>query len=349
MPKYWKISNRSLESGIPSSGSKGGITYWVSDGGPLDQPESWTKASANQFKTLLLGAVDQFPNLEHGNHENQSQVALFVHGYNVDWKDAARRYEKLCGDLFNGGQNLGICVSFDWPSCGSILGYLPDRAHARECAADLADVLSDLFEILRERQLAVENDTADACKAKVALIGHSMGNYLTQKALSTVWTRKNQPLSVSLINQLVMVAADVDNDLFEPTGSDSTDGNAVANLSYRVTALYSGRDAVLGASAGLKHFGTRRLGRSGLSGRPPGAGNPSTEKDNVWDLDCSSFFPGNVDGMAIHSAYFETSEVILLMADLLRGIDRSVLTTLGRTTGSAWPPASINTSSADAE
>ena len=58
-------------------------------------------------------------------------------------------------------------------------------------------------------------DPANACKAKISVIAHSMGNYLVQKAMAAAWTRKNQPLLVSLINQLVMVAADVDNDLFD--------------------------------------------------------------------------------------------------------------------------------------
>jgi len=88
---------------------------------------------------------------------------------------------------------------------------------------------------------------------------------------------------------------------------------------------------VLGASAGLKHFGTRRLGRSGLALRPP------TGKDNVWDVDCSSFFPSSVGGMSIHSAYFDNKGTLALMRETLRGLDRSVLDTLGRTQGSAWP------------
>jgi len=51
--------------------------------------------------------------------------------------------------------------------------------------------------------------------------------------------------------------------------ADNHDGAAVVNLTYRTTALYSRRDAVSGASAGLKHFGTRRLGRSDLATDPP--------------------------------------------------------------------------------
>jgi Alpha/beta hydrolase of unknown function (DUF900) len=96
-----------------------------------------------------------------------------------------------------------------------------------------------------------------------------MGNYLLQKAMAAAWTRKNQPLLVTLVNQLLMVAADVDNSLFDTGAPDNDDGAAMANLTYRVTALYSGRDAVLGASAELKHFGARRLARSGLATRPP--------------------------------------------------------------------------------
>ena len=53
---------------------------------------------------------------------------------------------------------------------------------------------------------------------------------------------------------VLMLGADVSNDLFDAGAADNHDGAAVANLTYRITALYSGRDAVLGASAGLKHF-----------------------------------------------------------------------------------------------
>jgi len=161
-----------------------------------------------------------------------------------------------------------------------------------------------------------------------------MGNYVVQKAMAAAWTRKNQPLLVSLINQLVMVAADVDSDLFDLGAPDNNDGNAVANLTYRITALYSGRDSVLGASAGLKHFGMRRLGRSGLSHRSPLA-DPSSPTDNVWDVDCSSFFNPNVQD--IHGAYFLTDGTLNLMRYVLRGLDRGVLETLGYTKGTAWP------------
>jgi esterase/lipase superfamily enzyme len=332
MPKYWRISDRAIVNGLPT-GDQGPLQYFVSDQVPLDDYNNWRLVSADDFKTLLAGAADQFPALEQGENEQQSHVTFLIHGYNNGWDDAANLYQKVYNSLYTGPNSLGICISFDWPSLGSVIDYLPDRDHAKDCAGDLVDVLDELYEWLLEKQQDATANPANACKAKVSVISHSMGNYLVQKAMATLWTRKNQPLLVSLINQLVMVAADVDNDLFEPSSSDGSDGNAVANLTYRITALYSGRDAVLGASAGLKHFGTRRLGRSGLAVRPP------TDKDNVWDVDCSSFFAASLGGFAIHSAYFVTPEVMKLMGDLLRGIDRTVLDSLGETKGNAWPLA----------
>ena len=44
--------------------------------------------------------------------------------------------------------------------------------------------------------------TAEPCKAKVSVISHSVGNYVMQKAMAAAWTRKNQPLLVSLVNKL---------------------------------------------------------------------------------------------------------------------------------------------------
>jgi pimeloyl-ACP methyl ester carboxylesterase len=325
--------------GTGTAPNDAGLTYWVSDQGPLDDLAHWRKVTPGQFRTLLAAAADEFPALPHGGNENQLHVTLLVHGFNVSLEDSTRFYERFCGQLYDGPESLGLCILYDWPSLGSVVGYEPDRAHARECADDLADILAELFDWLLDKQrdaIDAQGAPQQACKAKVSVVAHSMGNYVLQKAMATAWTRKNQPLLVSLVNQLVMVAADVDNDLFDAGSADSSDGTAVANLTYRITALYSGRDAALGASAGLKHFGTRRLGRSGLAQRPPVVTAPPAT-DNVWDVDCSSFFPPSTGGIDIHSAYFATDGMIALMRQILRGLDRSVLDGLGTTQGHAWP------------
>jgi esterase/lipase superfamily enzyme len=333
MPKYWMINDRS-NGGVGPDVNFGGVTYWVSDKLPLTDIKNWRQVTGANFQKLLVAAADKFPAHDQAENEKQSHVTILVHGYNQTFAKAARFYQDLCGRLFEGSESLGLCILYDWPSRGSILGYEPDRSHARLCAQDLTDVLSALFDWLVEKQEATINNPAKACKAKVSMISHSMGNYVVQKAMAAAWTRKNQPLLVSLINQLLMVAADVDSDLFDMGAPDNNDGNAVANLTYRITALYSGRDSVLGASAGLKHFGMRRLGRSGLSTRPPSA-DSSSPTDNVWDVDCSSFFKPDVRD--IHGAYFLAEGTLNLMRHILRGLDRGVLDTLGYTKGTAWP------------
>ncbi len=316
-----------------------GLTYWTSEGGDLTQIGSWQKVSGGNFQTLLADAADKFP--ANVPNEQQSHVTILVHGFNVNFQHATGFYQKISDSLFTGANSLnGLCILYDWPSLGSALGYEPDRAHARACAGDLTDILSKMFDYLVQKQNATIQNPNNACKAKVSMIAHSMGNYVLQKAMAAAWTRKNQPLLASLLNQLVMVAADVDNDLFDAGAPDNGDGQAIVNLSYRITALYSGRDSVLGMSAGLKHFGTRRLGRAGLANRPPLVTQlPAT--DNVWDVDCSSLFPGSVTGEEIHGAYFGSEHApagtIDLIRQILRGIDRGVLQTTGVTKGNAWP------------
>jgi esterase/lipase superfamily enzyme len=340
MPKYWMINDRD-KGGIGTSPNTTteGLTYWVTDKTPLNVIGNWTKVTANNFQTLLAAAADEFPAIPPGENLDQSHVTILVHGYNVSFDHSASFYENLCGRLFDGPNSLGLCILYDWPSWGNILGYEPDRARARQCAEDLTNILSKLFDWLVKQQhaaIASGGDPNKACKAKVSLIAHSMGNYLLQKAMAAAWTRKNQPLLVSLINQLLMVAADVDNDLFDAGAPDNSDGSAIVNLTYRITALYSGRDQVLGASAGLKHFGTRRLGRSGLAHAPPLVTQPPAT-DNVWHVDCSTFFPGSVSGTDIHGAYFVTDGTVKLMRQILSGVDRGVLSTTGQLTGKAWP------------
>jgi esterase/lipase superfamily enzyme len=317
LAKYWMISNRDVKrDGLGTKHSS--LSYWLTDKETLDDFGSWEKSTGPQFKKELIRAADQFPRIDNPEaQEDQKHVTLFVHGYNNSWDDAARRYLEISKSMFAPVNGLGICVLFTWPSDGSPADYLPDRADAEKSAPELADVLSELYDWLLVQQAAAAGDANKACKVKTSMIAHSMGNYVLQKAMQFAWTRKNQPLLVSLINQLLMVAADVDNDLFHGGEAVSkSDGNAIANLSYRVTALYSGRDSTLGLSAGLKHFGKRRLGRSGLD-------HEVQPSDNVWDVDCSKFF--KPDEKNIHSAYFESKGTIELMTRILRGVDRGII------------------------
>ena len=329
MPKYWMITNRNVKNdGFGDDLAP--MTYWISDKGPLDNFKNWKVESAKSFKLKLFKEADAFDSIkEMERHEDQKHVCIFIHGYNNDWKDAVRRYESLNAKLFEGEKSLGLCILFNWPSNGRVTSYYPDRWDARRCAQDLSEILNVLYDRLQEKQIKAMENPEEACKAKTSVIAHSMGNYVLQNAMQYTWTRKNQPLLVTLINQLLMVAADVDNDLFKSgEETDKSDGDAIANLTYRGTALYTGFDTVLGMSAGFKHFGKRRLGRSGLDRSYP-------IPDNVWDVDCSVFLK---DESNVHSAYFENQDTLTLMRKILRGVDRKVLITKGYAPNPTSPP-----------
>jgi hypothetical protein len=318
----WLITNRNRE-GDGFGTSQADLTYWTlkADGLPLDTISSWNQQTADSFQQMLIQTAQQFPNPFGLAPEKQRHVCLFIHGFNTAWTSAMETYNNVASGLFDGPDSLGELISFDWPSKGSLLGYLPDRAEARKTGDDLTEVLSNLYDWMAKVQMLTAISTDNACRAKTSIIAHSMGNYALEYAMNAVWTRKNRPLLVSLMSQVLMVAADVDNDLFK-SGESVThgDGEGLANLSYRITALYTGRDTVLGISAGLKHFGKRRLGRAGLDPTYP-------VPDNVWDIDCSTLLDPAVGGIAIHSEYFNPKEVKCygLMRALLEGLDRSIL------------------------
>lgn len=321
----WMITNRNQDTDNGFGADFAPLTFLtydpVANAGNIALRDTWTPRTSDEFSDALKAAAQTFPDPVTTSPEQQKHVTLFIHGYNSNWREAVGRYNDIAAKLFDGPDSLGELISFDWPSEGSVLGYLPDRAEARKTGDDLTEVLSDLYDWMSIQQRAAARDPGDACRAKTSIIAHSMGNYALEYAMNAVWTRKNRPLLVSLMQEVVMVAADVDNDLFRH-GEDVShgDGEGLANLSYRITALFTGRDNVLGASAGLKHFGKRRLGRSGLDPTCP-------VPDNVWDIDCTTLLDPAVGGIPIHGEYFNPTEtgIYQLFRRILEGNDRNVI------------------------
>jgi len=289
--------------------------YFEHKKGTITNLTSWTELSKKQFSDRLIQIAGAFPIVEDQSNEDQKHVSVFVHGFNVSWTDAVTRYDQIKADLFD-RRDLGQPILFTWPSNGSAAGYLPDREDARGSAEALAQEFTDLYTYLSgmQRLIVRTQDPAKACRAKVSVIAHSMGNYVVQKALAVAAKRLNSPQLLTLITQLAMIAADVDNDLFQKDKPLDGDGSLMANVCYRIAALYTGLDQVLGASAGLKHFGTRRLGRSGLADR-------TAVWDNVFDIDVSKV----IKDENIHSSVFESPKALTLVEEILRGRDRGQL------------------------
>ena len=318
--QYLMISNRN-RVGDGLGGDLAALTFYTAPDGTdpkqLGRLSAWTKVTRAAFVQNLKAIADAFPLLPDALNKQQRHICLFVHGYNTDWTDAVDDYVEIKNRLIEPA-DLGQLVLFSWPSKGSVAGYLPDRDEARECAPDLAQLFVELNDHLVQKQriAARTDDPEQLCKAKISVIAHSMGNYVMQEALAAASKRLNNPQLVSLINQFVMIAADVDNDLFQRDQPADGDGSLMANLCYRIAALYTGLDSVLGMSAGLKHFGTRRLGRSGLA-------DPLGVWDNVFEFDVTNYI--NRDDTSIHSAVFDSPPAIAIVENILRGVDRNYI------------------------
>lgn len=320
MRPYLMISNRNRE-GDRLGSRLAALNFYTApaeaDPSKLVSLSAWTKTTRQAFVTQLKEIGTECPIVPETEHEEQKHLCLFVHGYNSDWEDTVNDYLSIKNGVIESGDDLGQLVLYSWPSKGNVAGYLADRQGASDSAPDLAGLLVELNDYLtmRQRIAARTDDPAKFCRMKISVLAHSMGNYVMQEALVAASKQLNDPQLVSLINQFAMIAADVDNDLFQRDQPQNSDGSLMANLCYRIAALYTGLDQVLGMSAGLKHFGTRRLGRSGLA-------DPSNVWDNVFEFDVSNYI--NTQD-SIHSAVFESPPAIALVRNILRGVDRNFI------------------------
>lgn len=324
MPNSFMVTNRNRENG--GFGIKRDeLRYYIGEStSDLSNPRNWTECSENDFVSKVSEQTAKFPHKLDHESEDQQHLTMFIHGYDNDWKSSAERYITLQKELYSGSESLGILVLFSWPSNGNVAAYLADREDAEESGPDLLRVLNLLYEkSLAMQKLAaqqlrkgnIDPSQTTMCKAKISVIAHSMGNYLVEKGLSSLSKRINNPQLFTLVHQLVMAAADVDNDLFDKDLPHGNDGSLMANLCYRISALYTGRDPVLGSSALLKHFGTRRLGRSGL---------PENTKvyDNVCEFDITKLISNGCSN--VHGAVFTERKVLDLVRTILCGVDRGI-------------------------
>lgn len=319
-PKYWMITNREVLEGKIVRGEYSNFvpdTFWISDSDNLENINNWTQMKGDDFKKELLKNANNFPLIENPDQfYQQKHITLLIHGFDNDWKSATINYKNICQELFQ-KKDLGICILFTWPSFGSPLGYFADRTQANQSSIALAEILYILHDWIDLKIKQTAKDPSKQCRAKTSIISHSMGNYVLQKAMHMAWVKKNRPENINLIDQLIMVAADVDNNLFKSGEINQyDDGDAIAYLSYRITALYTGRDGILGSSAALKHFSKRRLGRSGLDRNFP-------IPDNVWDIDCTDLIQSGKP--SIHSCYFYEPTILDLMERILKGEDRNII------------------------
>jgi esterase/lipase superfamily enzyme len=182
-------------------------------------------------------------------------AVIFIHGYNVSFRDAAIRAAQIRFDL----SIKGAMAFFSWPSKATIRGYAADEATIEASERCISAFMTDFAKKSGARA--------------VHIIAHSMGNRGVLRAVNRI-AKAAQMRSKIPFAQIVLAAADVDIDTFHDLSS------AYKKVARRTTLYVSTRDHAVEASRWLHSFA-----RAGLA--PPICIQPGIDTVNVENSDLS--------------------------------------------------------------
>ncbi|MBN2022394.1 MAG: alpha/beta hydrolase [Pirellulales bacterium] len=161
--------------------------------------------------------------------EDERQSLVFLHGYNVEFDEAAKRAAQIGFDLKMPGET----AFFSWPSQGDATGYHADEASIEASEAAITDFLIRF----------VQEVSSDY----VYLIAHSMGNRGLLRALQRI-TSNVSVHTPTKFRQIFLAAPDVDVDLFRDLAA------LCQTMSDRTTLYASPKDKALGLSGWIHDY-----------------------------------------------------------------------------------------------
>ncbi len=173
--------------------------------GRIERPSIWRfEFFENPQKHVVLNRVTPQPE-DEVIADLQAAVAgtkdksafVFIHGFNVPFKEAAWRTAQMAYDL----EFTGVPLFFSWPSQSRLSkdGYIADLQTTEWAAKDLLTFLS----------LVRTKSGAD----RVHVIAHSMGNKLLAEAVARVGDQKEAERTK--LNEIILTAPDIDVDVFK--------------------------------------------------------------------------------------------------------------------------------------
>jgi len=192
----------------------------------------------------------------------ERHAVIFVHGYNVSFRDAAVRAVQIGFDL----SIRGAMAFFSWPSKARFLGYAADAASIEASERQIADFMTDF----------ASKSGAD----HVHIIAHSMGNRGVLRAVNRIAAAAQRRTGVPF-DQIVLAAADIDTDTFTNLAA------AYSQVARRTTLYVSRSDLAVEMSRWLHEFT-----RVGLT--PPICIVPDIDTINVTNVDLTRLGHGYV-------------------------------------------------------
>jgi len=126
--------------------------------------------------------------------QDERQGLIFLHGYNVEFEEAAIRAAQIGFDL----KVPGLTAFFSWASCGTLAGYQADEATIEASEHFISGFLADFV--------------ARSGAQRVHIVAHSMGNRGLVRALGRL--AEGMAGSHVPFGQIILAAPDIDQDLF---------------------------------------------------------------------------------------------------------------------------------------
>lgn len=225
------------------------------------------KAWRNQLGEQVLGSQAVFDQVRAEMAAGQQDCMVFIHGFNVSFKEAITRTAQL--KQFYAGRPM-TWLLFTWPSDGSMLpfkAYASDRDDARASGVALGRGLQKLASFLHA------SAPDEFCGQRVHLMSHSMGGYALRCALQSILGNNRSGLR-RLLEHILVFAADEDDDAFELPHKLQ----ALPDMARRVSLYHNAADLALVTSDATKG-NPDRLGAAGPR-------NARALPDKVSVVDC---------------------------------------------------------------
>jgi esterase/lipase superfamily enzyme len=248
----------------------------------------------------VLGSKNVFMRVRDKMVQHQRDTVVFVHGYNVSFRDALSSAARLKYNFSTseGGPGINV-VLFSWPSDGSMMPYIAyanDRQDAAASGPAFARGLLKLADFLRG------STPEDACEHKLHLVAHSMGNYVLRHTVQE-YVRQSSGRPVRLFDQVFLMAADEDDDAFEKDYKLKP----LPRLAKRVNVYFNNEDRAMAVSDKTKG-NPDRLGDDG----------PRVPRGIPGKVSLVDVTPV-VDGLVEHSYFLDSPRVVKDMIEVLSG------------------------------
>ncbi len=267
-------------------------------------------------RTPVLGSDEIFAEAQERASAEGLDIVIYIHGFNTSFKQGLRTAAQLENLLMQPmAADMAdplklMVVLFSWPSDASMLltkassakdaiAYKNDRIDAAASGVAFARALLKLADFI------AQTPNSERCQQKIHLIAHSMGNYVLRHAVQEI-CKQVAPRLPRLFDQILMMAADEDDDAFEFDYKLMY----LPRFTRRTSIYFNRNDLALWASDSLKG-NTTRLGTDGPL-------HPRELPRNAYPIDCTNVVAETVKPTE-HGYYITSQRVLVDMRRVLRG------------------------------